>query len=229
MYEETIAEKFVNPTLKGDLVLLDSVINVIEKRLKSNLRHRIWKKNHPEKVKSDKKKWNAANPNYHKIKSKKWRESNPDKAKAQAIKWRKNNPEKAKAIDKRWQTAHPEDYRNSLNKSRNKRLQTDPLFKTTHTIRCCITGSLKGKGYTKRSRTYKLLGCSFEEFKAHIEKQFKPGMTWMNHGDWEYDHIIPMASAKNEEEAIKLNYYTNFQPLWKKENREKSDSMPEEL
>jgi hypothetical protein len=43
-------------------------------------------------------------------------------------------------------------------------------------------------------------------------------MNWNNHGKWHIDHMIPISSAKNEEEVLKLNHYTNLQPLWAKEN-----------
>lgn len=46
-------------------------------------------------------------------------------------------------------------------------------------------------------------------------------MTLENHGEWEMDHKTPLASAKTEEEIIKLNHYTNFQPLWRFDNRSK--------
>lgn len=46
-------------------------------------------------------------------------------------------------------------------------------------------------------------------------------MTLENHGEWHFDHIIPLASAKTEEELIKLNHYTNFQPLWAEDNLKK--------
>ena len=66
-----------------------------------------------------------------------------------------------------------------------------------------------------------ILGCSFEEFKIYIEKKFQSGMTWQNHGEWHLDHVIPLASAKTKDEVIKLCHYTNYQPLWAKDNLKK--------
>jgi 5-methylcytosine-specific restriction endonuclease McrA len=58
-------------------------------------------------------------------------------------------------------------------------------------------------------------------------------MTWKNHGKytgnynetWQYDHIIPISNAATEEELIKLNHYSNFQPLCSKKNLEKSNKI----
>ena len=37
---------------------------------------------------------------------------------------------------------------------------------------------------------------------------------------WDIDHIIPLSSAETEEDVIKLNHYTNLQPLCSKLNRD---------
>jgi len=89
-------------------------------------------------------------------------------------------------------------------------------------LRCNIGSliliSIKRQGYSKKSKTHEYLGCSFEEFKLYLEKQFTKGMTWENAGQWHLDHIYPVSLATDEEELIKLNHYTNFQPLWAIDN-----------
>jgi hypothetical protein len=79
----------------------------------------------------------------------------------------------------------------------------------------------------KLNRTEKILGCTIIQFKSHLQSQFQPWMSWDNYGKyngelnygWDIDHIIPISSAKTEEEIIKLNHYTNLQPLCSKVNR----------
>ena len=52
-------------------------------------------------------------------------------------------------------------------------------------------------------------------------------MTWENRGlkGWHLDHIIPLSSAKNEEELRELCHYTNIQPLWWDDNLRKGSSI----
>jgi len=87
-----------------------------------------------------------------------------------------------------------------------------------------IRSSFKRKlnnDWKKTSKTENMLGCKFDFFKNYIEKQFTEGMTFKNYGDWHLDHIKPLALAKTEEDVITLNHYTNFQPLWAKDNFKK--------
>lgn len=70
-----------------------------------------------------------------------------------------------------------------------------------------------------------MLGCDFKTAHKHIEKQFTEGMSWDNRSEWHIDHIIPLASAKTEEELAKLCHYTNLQPLWAEDNLRKGDKL----
>ena len=105
--------------------------------------------------------------------------------------------------------------------------KTDSLFKLSGNIRSLIGNSIRAQGYTKKTKTYKYLGCSFEYLKQHLERQFTKGMNWSNAGEWHLDHIYPVSLAKDEEELIKLNHYTNFQPLWAEDNFKKGNKIIE--
>ena len=67
----------------------------------------------------------------------------------------------------------------------------------------------------------------FEEFKIYLESKFEDWMNWNNYGyfngelnyGWDIDHINPLNSAQIEEEIIRLNHYTNLQPLCSYTNR----------
>ena len=52
-------------------------------------------------------------------------------------------------------------------------------------------------------------------------------MTWQNHTKkgWHIDHIIPLISAKNNQDIEKLMHYTNLQPMWAQENLKKGSQI----
>jgi hypothetical protein len=106
-------------------------------------------------------------------------------------------------------------------KQRNERMKIDNVYACREKVRNCIKESIRKKGYTKKSITSKIVGCTFEELKTHIEKQFIKGMSWDNRHLWHIDHVIPISSAKTENDVIMLNHFTNLRPLWAKDNLSK--------
>jgi hypothetical protein len=102
---------------------------------------------------------------------------------------------------------------------------SNPLEKLKQNFRNRIRKYIDRKSVPSNS----IIGCSWEMFKDHIENQFQTGMTWDNHTQfgWHLDHIIPLASANTEEDLYRLNHYTNFQPLWWRDNLSKSDKIIE--
>jgi len=159
---------------------------------------------------------------------KQWRLDNKEKQKQYHL----DNKEKRKEYRKEYNLQNKEKFKNYFfnNKEKineyykNKRI-TDPLYKLRCNISTLLYLSIKRNGYTKKSKSYKILGCSFEEFKLHLEKQFTKGMNWENQGKWHLDHIYPVSLAKDEEELIRLNHYTNFQPLWAIDNIKKGNKL----
>ena len=79
----------------------------------------------------------------------------------------------------------------------------------------------------KNNSSLKLIGITPIELKEHLEKQFTQDMSWDNYGfyGWHIDHIIPLSSAKTEEDIYKLCHYSNLQPLWAEDNFKKSNKI----
>lgn len=162
-----------------------------------------------EELKIKASKYYIQNKEYIKSKSREYYEANKDIKIDYQKEYNKNNKEKRNAylIERR---------------------QNDPLFKLITNVRNLIYNSFYYNGYSKNSKTEELLGCSFDELKIYLESKFESWMTWENRGlynsefdyGWDIDHIIPLSSANTEEDIIKLNYYTNLQPLCSKINRD---------
>ena len=128
-----------------------------------------------------------------------------------------NNKEKVLSHNKEYRLNNKE----KLNYFRVNKKIKNPLFRLRCNVGSLILKSITRQGYSKKSKTYEYLGCTFKEFKLHLEKQFTEGMNWENQGKWHIDHIIPLSSGKTEEEIYKLCHYTNLQPLWAEDNIKK--------
>lgn len=78
------------------------------------------------------------------------------------------------------------------------------------------------------------MGCTLAEIRAHIEKQFKDGMSWENYHDgvWEFDHDVPYGAFPTVEELEDYHkvvcWYKNVQPLLKPDNIRKGKKCPPE-
>jgi hypothetical protein len=105
------------------------------------------------------------------------------------------------------------------------RRKNDALYGFKHRIKSLINQSFRIKNLTKKSKTMQIIGCTFDDLIAHIERQFSQGMNWENRDQWHVDHIVPLATAKNEQDVIALNHFSNLRPLWAKENLQKGSKL----
>lgn len=108
----------------------------------------------------------------------------------------------------------------TANYHRNKHSEE---FIVSKRMRYSVWKHVKSK-HVSSLRTEELMGCTFEEFRAHIENQFDLGMGWHNHGDWHIDHIRPCSSFNlaDPAQAKRCFHYTNLRPLPAQENRSKN-------
>lgn len=160
---------------------------------------------------------------------------NKEKLKRESRNRYSKNSDRIKVVSEIYRKANKEviKKRNVLNKEyhrlyRKQRCKDDHLFALCGLLRSRLYYALRANGYKKSCKTSEALGCSWQEFKQHIESQFQTGMTWENRGrgGWHIDHIIPLASADTEADLKKLFHFTNTQPLWETDNLNKSSRMP---
>lgn len=139
----------------------------------------------------------------------------------------RRHAEKRKAYVKEY-SANPENkekIRQTYRAWKQEKLKNDPLFALKNRMSCLFRMALKVRGYGKTTKVASTLGCEWDELVKHIERQFLPGMSWENRGEWHIDHIIPLATAQTEEDVIRLNHHTNIRPMWAKDNLTKGDAI----
>lgn len=146
-----------------------------------------------------------------------YRINNQDKI----IAHRKLYKKRAAILNKRWQIINKE----KRNLRQKHRLKTDINFKLARNLRGRVRSAIIGA--IKFDKTLSLIGCSVDDLKIHLEKQFTKGMSWKNYGKWHIDHIIPCSSfnLKNIKEQKKCFHYSNLQPLWAKDNLIKNNKL----
>jgi len=167
----------------------------------------------------------------YKANSKKWKDNHRLQIKEYNKIYRLNNKDKIKLSIKNWKIKNKEHSR-IYYKNRRKE---DINYRILTYLRTRIRVVLKKN--KKSAKTKKLVGCSLEKLKRHLENQFKKGMAWKNHGrgwngkgkiEWHIDHIKPCCkfNLSKVSEQQKCFYYKNLQPLWAEENQKKHAKYP---
>lgn len=128
--------------------------------------------------------------------------------------WKKNNSEKMK------------ESRKKDNKRIRERRKKDVVLDLRYKISSFINKSFRRVSTVKNKKTIEILGCDFEFFKHYLESKFDENMSWENRGSyWWIDHIIPLSTAKTIEDVVRLNHYTNLQPMYWLDNIRKSNKI----
>jgi hypothetical protein len=191
--------------------------------------HKKYYDKNKDKILSYSKSWREINKEEINKKTRNKYNENKDKERERKKRYRENNKEKERLRIKKWYEENKEKVIERSSKYERNRRLTDTLFKFKKNVRSLVRDSFKRGSidFMKNTKTEEILGCSIKEFRDYIEYKFTEGMTFENHGlnGWHLDHIIPLFTAKTEEDVIRLNHYTNFQPLWAKDNLRKGSKL----
>lgn len=168
-------------------------------------------------------KWRRENPDKHKSYNDAWYRDNATSKNAKAREWQKQHPDKVRKYQSDWRERNPDRAKEIHRKSDAKRRAT-AKGKLENNIKAGIHRGLT-KGAKNGRRTFDLLGFTLQDLIRHLEKQFLPGMSWKNYGEWHVDHRIPLA-AHNYETPDDIDFkrawrLQNLQPLWAEDNKAK--------
>lgn len=128
------------------------------------------------------------------------------------------NKNKLKSSAKKYYTNNKESISESKSRYEKIKRKSDPLYKLKRNVRTLISNYISRKGYSKKSKTEEILGCSYEELLKHLNNN-KYGLKVGQKG-LDIDHIIPLSKAYSERMLLSLSTYENLQLLPAKYNRD---------
>ena len=192
---------------------------------KSCLRERakLYREKNDSVIKENKKKYYENNKEKLNENTREWYEKNSEKALQQKKEYYIKNRDLVLERSKLW----IKNNRDKVNNYIQNKKKENPLFRMELNLRSRMKQFLTQKNITKKNKTFEIIGVDVNELKHFIEEQFIDGMSWENYGiyGWHIDHKIPLCSAKNEDELLKLFHYTNLQPLWAEDNLKKNGKL----
>ena len=195
-----------------------------------------------EKVAAKKREYYQENKEKVAANNRKYRQNNKEEINAKGRKYQQNNKEKFAAYNRKYRQENKEEiaakkreygqeHREEINARNRKRRKNDPEFNLLGRLRCRMSYAVKAAGLdNKCASTIKLLGISPQGLKEWLEEHFTEGMTWANRSEWHVDHRVPCDAFDLTVETNQriCFWYKNLQPMWAKENAQKSNTYTEE-
>lgn len=191
---------------------------------------RQYNRDHQDEIKVKRKAYRQAHKDEFRERDKQYAETHKEQIAKRYKEWAKANAERLAEYSKQYRKANAEaisekrrlkdkENRPRINAYIKNKRATDPLFKLSTQVRGLIRISLKNRGYGKDTHTYDILGCDYETLWQHLKKSWLDnyGTEW-NGEPYHIDHIIPLATAKTEQEVKDLCYYKNLQMLKPRDN-----------
>lgn len=121
---------------------------------------------------------------------------------ARALKWRIENPDKHESYRKQPHVMRAQ-------RENNRRYRKDAFYRMQENARKLVKRCLTNAGYTKRSRSKEILGCTYDFLVGWLEHVSHVSINEQFH----IDHVIPISLAKTEQEVLWLSHFSNLQLL----------------
>lgn len=118
--------------------------------------------------------------------------------------------------------------RKLASENQKRRRKDNPNYHFLNWIRGDINRSLRRQSARKCARKEELIGCSYAEYRAHLESQFGTEFTWANRAStWDADHIVPVAKfdLQDPDEQRCCFNWKNIRPMNREKNQSKSDTV----
>jgi hypothetical protein len=199
-------------------------------KIKLAKKSKIYRKQNNHKIKLTQKQYYKENKEYLKERSNQYYNNNKFKCLQQHKIYYNNNKKYLYDQSLLWRKKNKNKYNKWAREYMKNREKHDIPFKFINRIRHRVYMICKAKNAKKNFKFKEYIGCSTAELMMHLEKQFKPGMTWNNYGfgdnKWNIDHIKPCAVFNKSDLnwQLKCFHYTNLQPLWQPDNFKKGDT-----
>lgn len=171
-----------------------------------------------------------------KLKAKEYQKNNPEKIKKWKLNERIKNSERYRKVKREYylnnkdilsakQKVNYQKNKTKIHEQMKNKYHSDIQYKLKLNLRRRMNKMVRRN--ERNGSAVKDLGCSLNSFKQYIESKFQIGMTWENYGKWHLDHIYPLSKVDltNREQFLKVAHFTNYQPLWAKDNISKSNKL----
>jgi hypothetical protein len=149
----------------------------------------IYRSTHQGQIKELRDKYYQENREIILAKGERYRQDNLDKIKTQQKEYSRINRVKKSLKCKEYRQNNSE----KINAYMRNRYKNNDEYRLRMVCREMVRRMFDAIDTKKNQKTNEILGYTPLELKAHIEKQFKEGMSWDNYGEWHIDHAVPIS------------------------------------
>jgi hypothetical protein len=199
----------------------------IENKEQIDAKNKAWAKENKDRIVKYKKIYEEDNKDILKQKNALYREHNKERLSEWHKQHYQKNKEEIKIKTRDYAHANKDKVNIYKKEYIKERKTADPLFKFKCQVRTMIHLAVKRRSFKKNTKSFSIIGMPAEEFMLYLEQTFIDiyGRPRTSDDVVHIDHKIPMATAKTEEDMLRLCHYSNLQYLLASDNLKKNSKL----